>query len=329
MTEVRYHKIMAHFSLIGEVKNKDRVLLLVENEYVSRVSNIFWKNIHQEFKKKFGECSLAYYTVDNKTRRATYFDLSNKKITSTTLEDIFKRSTICFDLLTTGEAFYKKQPSFFKKIKRVVIIRLYSDSWQYFSYTDKEVVKIWNYTEKVKRFLLQKKNFEINDLEVTILKQNHICSYAPHPTSTFQAGEVRYLPLGVINIPTKLRTLLGVILTPMKVNGVINLKEALYEILTKRKGTKYEKLSMEIKNNKVAKFKIKERRYPLVDGFKVAHLTFGTNPFIRSHKNRVELAERKYGWACLGIEDSKNTHIDICFEHKLFRPGSKIFSRLI
>ena len=310
-TDDRYHKIITHFALVGELSNDNDVLLLVEKEYLKQVSKTFWQKVYREFQKQTRKCIIIYYTVDKKSRTTKYFDSSWKILSLKSLENSIENIPLCFDILTSGEAFYKKGSSSLDKLKRVVVVKLFSDSWKAFSYSKKDVVKIWKNTEKVKKQLQHTNNLKLNDLELTIQNLNNIDSYVPNPASVFQVGEVRYLPFGLVNIPLTKQTKLG---------GILNLEEARYETITTRKGTKNEKLLIEIKNNKVVKFKIREKPYSLKNHFKAVHLTFGANPFM-NYKNRVVMLERTYGWVCLGIEDSSNTHIDICFEYKLLKPG--------
>ena len=322
----KYRKIVAHFSLVGEIKNNEKVLLLIEKEYLNCVSKVFWERLQKELVNAYGKLDILFYTTDKNSRKSYYFSALGKRLNQKSLFNIFNKNDVCLDFLTTGQAFYKKEPSFFKEIRRVIIVRLYPDNWEVFSYNKKQARIIWKYSKKVKDYLQRKKHLQINGLKFTIPKEVRSHVYAPFVSQDFQAGKTRILPLEVIGISTKGNKLKKI--PPTELKGVLNLEKALYEIITEKKGSRYGRLLLEAQNNKVAEFRFNGKNIFQEDVYEIVHLTFGANPFISSHNKRIEVAERKFGWVCLGLENSSNTHVDICFEHELIQPNLALFLHL-
>lgn len=327
-TKEIYPRITNHISLISELKRKERLLLLVEKEYQSQVSQVFWDKLKKELSKKFGNFTIVLYETNKDTLNSVYYDDLEKKLSKKTLKRLFENSSLCLDFLATGEGFYKKNLQVFSKVKRVILGRLFLDNWHLFSYNEKQIRTICNQTNKTRKHLQKKKVFQMKDLLLKVKNGINLYSGPVKFPSGFKPGDVRILPLDMVTILTKNSRVQNIFPTRIEINGKLKLEKGLYEIMTERNKVGYGKLSLEIQNNQVTKSSLNYMTVDQKSKFRIVHVSFGTNPFIRTHKKRVEIAERKYGWVCLGIEDSKNTHVDICFEYRLIRLESKLFSRL-
>jgi len=307
--------IIEHFCLVGEITNKEKVLLLVEKEYLAQISRVFWESLQREFFANFGKHDIVFYKTDKNTQKTDYFDSQENALSERALDYLFENNNVCLDFLITGEAFYKTGSPFFCKTKNLLIVRMLPENWKLFSYNKKQVKAVIKHTESIKQYLRRNKNVWINSLEFVLSKELKL--YSGRLLEAFQVGEIRVLPIGIGTICTTEHKALKIYPSTIKFNGKLNLEEALCEVITERRGAEYGKLSIEITSNKVTRFKFKDKTHTGKDDFEVAHLTFGTNPFINSPEGKVETAERQYGWICLGIENPRKTHIDICFEHKI------------
>ncbi len=317
-------KIVDHLFLVSASKYSDNILLVIEKEYLKHLPRFFWSCLQEEIVKRFSNVTIVQYKTNTHARTTSYFSITGDELNRRKLKVLFENSDTCFDFLTTGESFYKELLPFTDKLKRVMVVCLSPLNWTTFSYNRMQIRTIGYCTEYIKRYLQLQKLFKIKGLTISILSDLYLYTSCSKLSSTLYPGGLRILPLEIVSLFTFKNKVMGIKPTLLSTDGALYVEDALVDIITERKGSIRGRLLLDFRNNTLTKLQVNGKSYIQHDTYKLVHVTFGTNPFIKNHYSRTEIAERKYGWMCFGFENSSRRHIDVCLPHGLFEPISNI-----
>lgn len=326
MNDIIYQQIVDHLCLVSASKYSDNILLIIEKEYLKQSPKIFWNCLQEEIVKRFSNVTVVQYETDTNSRTTVCFSATGDALSRRKLKVLFENSDACFDFLTTGESFYKELLPYTDKLKSVMVVRLSPLSWTAFSYNRTQIRAIGYCTEYIRRYLQLQKHFKIKvkGLTISILDDLYLYTSCGKLSSTLYPGELRILPLEIVSFFTSKSKVIGIKPTLLSTEGTLYAEDALVDVITERRGSIRGKLILDFRKNTLIKLQINGKNYIQHDTYKIVHVTFGTNPFIKNHYSRSELAERKYGWTCIGFENFSRRHIDVCLPHRLFEPISNI-----
>ena len=306
---------------MGEIYHKERLLLLVEKEYIKKIPHFFWFTLSKEILNRVSKsrCSIIYYKVDKNNRRVTYYDKNDRPLRKL---KIFNNFDICFDFIYSGDSFYKEYPVFLRIMRIVRVYQLLPTTVGYFKYDKVLIYAITFFRNKLIKFIAKLSTLKIDNLDIFLPAKKHFYSCSFTEPGKFSAGNMRILPYDMISLFTRTIKSEFVKGTPFLINGNIN-SFAIVNDITTEEDTYLGNIDLIVKNNKVKKFVCGELDIN-TSQYRIVHLSIGSNPFIFNHKNLTQIAERMYGWICVGIENKKRSHIDICFKYRVLPKYTKI-----